>query len=76
MQISNLKQLLDGKRFEVFNCGSQRLSHCIRTQLNMAPIQVYKHNKTGKIINVFIMTKELSKFLENWSSNKPERREY
>ena len=69
-QISNIEQLKAEFGFEVFPCGSQRLSHEIRTKLNLLPIKCYENSK-GKVINVYIMTKQLSEFLVEWSAKKP-----
>ena len=71
MIITNADELIKDKKVEIFNCGSQRLSHEIRTKLGILPIKVYEHRKSNRIINVFIMTKELSEFLTEWSKNKP-----
>ena len=70
MKITNTQELKDnGTKF--YSCGSQRLSHNIQTKLGMVPVNVYKHRKTGKLINVFVMTDELSRFLEEWTKNRP-----
>lgn len=71
MLISNIKQLEQDKKINTYSCGSQKLSHEIRTRLNLVPVSVYKHKKTGKLVNVFIMTEELSRFLTDWTNNKP-----
>lgn len=71
MLISNIKELEKDKSIHTYSCGSQKLSHEIRTRLNIVPVNVYKHKKTGKLVNVFIMTDELSRFLTEWSKNKP-----
>ena len=71
MLITNLKELSNDNKIKLYNCGSQRLSHAIRTKLNIVPIDIYRHKKTGKLINVFIMTNELSNFLTEWSNNRP-----
>lgn len=71
MQITNTNELKKNNKIELFNCGSQRLSHEINTKLGISPIKVYEHRKSNRIINVFIMTKELSEFLKEWSRNKP-----
>lgn len=73
MQINNIDELRDEGKLKTYSCGSQRLSHEIRTQLNVVPIQVYKHRKTKKLVNVFVLTQELSDFLTKWSANKPRR---
>lgn len=75
MLITNIEELKKNKDIQIYNCGSQRLSHAIKTKLGMAPITIYKHKNTGKIINVFVMTNELSEFLKEWSKNKPEKKE-
>lgn len=75
MLITNVEELKKKKKIKVYNCGSQRLSHSIRTKLGMVPINVYKHEKTGRIINVFVMTDELSKFLTEWTKNNPRKLE-
>lgn len=67
MLVTNIAELT-GIKF--YKCFSQRLSHNIQTKLNILPIEVYTH-KNGKIVNVYIMTKELSDFLVEWSNNKP-----
>lgn len=71
MVISNTKQLKADDKIKIFSCGSQRLSHEIRTQLGMIPVKTYTHKKTKKIINEYIMTEALSEFLKTWSKNKP-----
>lgn len=71
MKITNLEQLEQENKVQTYSCGSQKLSHEIRTQLNMVPVNIYKHRKTGKLVNVFIMTKELSDFLTEWTKNRP-----
>lgn len=73
MLITNVKELEQNKQIDTYSCGSQKLSHEIRTRLNLVPINVYKHKKTGKLVNVFIMTKELSEFLTNWTNNRPNK---
>lgn len=70
MKINNIEET----QVAVYSCGSQRLSHEIRTQLGMIPINVYKHKKSGKIINVYVMTNELSQFLRKWSENNPHKK--
>lgn len=69
MMITNVDTL--DKDVKLYNCGSRRLSHNIQTKLNMLPVNVYKHRKTGKTISVYVMTDELSEFLTTWSKNKP-----
>ena len=71
MVISNTDELKKQGKIQIFSCGSQRLSHKIRTELGMIPIRTYTHKKTKKIINEFIITKELSVLLEQWTKNKP-----
>lgn len=71
MKITNIKELQKNQSLEIYNCGSQKLSHEIRTKLNLVPVDIYKHKKTGKLINVYIMTDELSKFLIDWTNNRP-----
>lgn len=73
MLITNIKELETKKRIKTYSCGSQRLSHAIRTELGMVPVNVYKHEKTGKIINVFVLTNELSAFLTKWTNNNPKK---
>lgn len=73
MKITNLEQLKQEKKVKTYSCGSQKLSHEIRTKLDMVPIDIYKHRTTGKLINVFIMTDELSDFLKQWTANKPNK---
>lgn len=70
MKIINIDELKEN--IEVYHCGSQRLCHAIETQLGQIPINVYTH-KNGKLINVFIMTNELSQFLTIWSRNNPNK---
>lgn len=74
MLITNIDKLEQEKKVKTYSCGSQRLSHSIITKLGMVPIKVYKHSQTGKYINVFIMTDELSKFLTEWSNNNPRKK--
>lgn len=57
---------------KLFKCFSQRLSHSIQNRLGVCPIEIYKH-PNGKIVNVFIITPELSAFLTEWTNNKPEK---
>ena len=52
MLITNIEELENEKKVKTYSCGSQRQSHEIRTRLGMVPIKVYKHEKTGRIINV------------------------
>lgn len=73
MKMTNVKELETSKNAKFFNCGSKRLSHNIQTKLNMVPVDVYTHRKTGKTISVFVMTKELSEFLVEWSKNNPRK---
>lgn len=74
MLITNINELEQDNKVRTYSCGSQRLSHAIITKLGMVPIDVYQHNKTGRYINVFIMTDELSKFLIEWSNNNPKKK--
>nr|DAT76356.1 MAG TPA: hypothetical protein [Caudoviricetes sp.] len=74
MLITNIEELEKKKKVKTYSCGSQRQSHEIRTKLGMVPIKVYQHSQTGKYINVFIMTDELSKFLTEWSNNNPRKK--
>lgn len=73
MLITNIEELEKKKKVRTYSCGSQRQSHEIRAKLGMVPIKVYKHEKTGRIINVFVMTKELSDFLTEWTKNNPRK---
>lgn len=73
MLITNIEELQDSKSVKTYSCGSQKLSHEIRTQLNMLPINIYKHRRTGKLVNVFVLTEELSKFLTEWTNNNPKK---
>ena len=57
---------------KTFKCFSQRLSHAIQNKLGVCPIDIFKHSN-GKIVNVFILTPELSAFLAEWTKNKPEK---
>ena len=68
--ITNIEEIATAKTYK---CFSQRLSHCIQTELGILPVNVYKHSN-GKLVNVYIMTEELSKFLEDWTKNKSKRR--
>ena len=68
--ITNIEEMAAVKTYK---CFSQRLSHCIQTELGILPVNVYKHSN-GKLVNVYIMTEELSKFLEDWTKNKSKRR--
>lgn len=70
MKINNVSEL-EEKGTKFYSCGSQRLSHNIQTKLGMVPVNVYKHRRTGKLINVFVMTEELSEFLKQWTKNRP-----
>lgn len=73
MVLTNIEEIeKNGVKF--FSCGSKKLSHNIQTKLSMVPVNVYKHRTTGKTINVFIMTDELSQFLKRWSENKPPKK--
>lgn len=74
MLITNTDELIENKEIKTYSCGSQRLSHEIITKLHICPINVYTHKTTGKLINVFIMSKELSKFLTNWTKNNPKHK--
>lgn len=67
--ISNLEQLEKDGCVKTYSCGSQRLCHAIEFELGLRPINIYK-NKSGKIINVFILSNKLSEFLEQWTKNK------
>jgi len=58
----------------IYSCGSQRLSHNIKTKLGIHPIEIYT-NKLGKLINVFIMTPKLSNYLKEWTNNNPNANE-
>lgn len=58
----------------IYSCGSQRLSHNIKTKLGIQPIEIYT-NKLGKLINVFIMTPKLSNYLKEWTNNNPNANE-
>lgn len=73
MLITNIEKLEKTKKIKTYSCGSQRLSHEIRTKLGLVPVKVYKHETTGKIINVFVMSKELAEFLTEWTQNNPRR---
>lgn len=74
MLITNIEELEEKKNIKTYSCGSQRLSHEIRTKLGIIPINIYKHRKNGRIINVFVMTNELSEFLKVWSKNNPKKK--
>lgn len=71
MKIINIDEI--SKDIELYHCGSQRLCHAITTQLGQVSINTYTH-KNGKIINVFVMTKELSDFLKKWSESNPNKK--
>lgn len=64
--ITNISELTTVKTYK---CFSQRLSHCIQTELGVLPVNVYKHSN-GKLVNVYILTPELSQFLTDWTQNK------
>lgn len=68
--ISNIEELEKQDKVKTYSCGSQRLCHAIEFELGLRPINIYK-TKNGKIINVFILSKRLSEFLEKWTKNKP-----
>lgn len=68
-KITNINELDNIKKYF---CGSQRLSHNIRTKLGILPIDVYT-NKNNKVINVYIMTPQLSQFLNDWTKNNPKK---
>lgn len=70
MKITNINEI--GANIKVYHCGSQRLCHAIQTRLGQISIDTYVH-KNGKIINVFVMTDELSHFLTEWSKNNPHK---
>ena len=57
---------------KTFNCFSQRLSHAIQNKLGICPIDIFTH-ANGKIVNVYIITPELSEFLTEWTKNKPRK---
>lgn len=67
--ITNYKDI---KGVQFYKCFSQRMSHVIQNKLNVCPIDIYTH-PNGKIVNVFIMTPELSEFLKKWTENKPNK---
>jgi len=71
MLITNTNELIENKDIKTYSCGSQRLSHEIITKLHICPINVYTHKTTGRLINVFIMSKDLSEFLTKWTKNNP-----
>lgn len=75
MRINNTKDIKKNNPNKkiIYSCGSQRLSHEIRSQLNILPINTYTHRVTGKIINEFILTSELSEFLKKWTENRPKK---
>lgn len=73
MVITNIEELQNTEAIKTYSCGSQKLSHEIRTKLNMLPINIYKHRRTGKLVNVFILTEELSTFLTEWTNNNPKK---
>lgn len=74
MLITNTDELIEKENIKTYSCGSQRLSHEIITKLHICPINVYTHKTTGRLINVFIMSKELSEFLTKWTKNNPKRK--
>lgn len=74
MKILNTEEIKKANPKTIYSCGSERLSHEIRTKLNLLPIRVYQH-KNGKIINEFIMCEKLSNFLKEWTNNNPKRKE-
>ena len=67
--ISNIEELDRDGCVKTYSCGSQRLCHAIEFELGLRPVNIYK-TKNGKIINVFILSKKLSDFLEQWTKNK------
>lgn len=67
--ISNISELEREGNVKTYSCGSQRLCHAIEFELGLRPVDIYK-TKNGKIINVFILSKKLSDFLEQWTKNK------
>jgi hypothetical protein len=69
-QITNIQDL----KISTYKCGSQRLSHAIKTKLNLMPVNIYEDPYTKKIINVFIMNPILSAFLIKWSEESPKNK--
>lgn len=69
MLVTNISDLTGIK---LYKCFSQRLSHNIQSKLDIVPINVYTH-KNGKIVNVYVITPELSAFLREWSENNPNK---
>lgn len=67
--ITNINEI---KTVQTYKCFSQRLSHCIQTELGVLPVNVYKHSN-GKLVNVYIMTPELSDFLTKWTQKSKRR---
>lgn len=57
---------------KLYRCFSQRLSHNIQMELGQHPINKYRHDN-GKIVNVFVMNPELSKYLKKWTESNPRR---
>lgn len=55
---------------KLYKCFSQRLSHAIQTELGIQPVKVYQH-KNGRLVNLYIMTPQLSQFLKAWTANNP-----
>ena len=70
--ITNISQIAKTKSVKIFKCFSQRLSHEIQNRLGVCPVDVYTH-ENGKVVNVYIMTPELSALLTEWTANKPKK---
>lgn len=71
--MAKITNIRDKPEIKKYFCGSQRLAHEIRTQLNQVPVEIFEHNN-GKLINVFIMNPILSNFLKEWSDNNPKKK--
>ena len=61
------EQLQDKEQF--YQCGSRKLCHWLMTSKQTFPVYSYVHTN-GKTISVFVMNKELSKYLHEWSNAK------
>lgn len=73
MMITNLEQLKKENKITTYSCGSKRLAHAIETQLGLIPIKNYRHHNTGRLVSVFIMCDELSRFLTEWTKHRPSK---
>lgn len=74
MQITNIQDLEKKKNVKTYCCGSKRLTHAIETNLQLFPINTYKHRMTGRVISVFVMSDRLSEFLKEWTQKRPKKK--